>query len=277
MEWTKGKLYIVPTPIGNLEDITLRALRILQEADVIACEDTRRSIKLLNHYDIKGKLISYHQHNEILRAGDLLEMVEEGKTVAIISDAGMPGISDPGGEIIRRAIEKGIPFEVLPGPCALVNGIVASGFGNASFAYYGFLPRDKKPRGEILEVLASETKTAVLYEAPHRLQRTLEDFQKVFPEREIALCRELTKLHEDIFRGSIGEAIQYAEANPRGEYVLVLRGGEKKEPEDVDIRRLLSELIKEGYSKKDAVKRIAEKYDIPKNEVYRESLQRDSE
>ena len=193
-----GKLYLVATPIGNLEDITLRALRILKEVDLIAAEDTRQTLKLLNHYDIKKPLISNHRHNEENREDILIEKLKEGKKIAVVSDAGTPGISDPGEVIAKKAIEEGIEVIPIPGACAAISALIASGLDTKEFVFYGFLPLNKKLRKEKLEEIESETKTAIIYEAPHKLKETLKDLSEFLGDREVVLAREITKIHEDV-------------------------------------------------------------------------------
>ncbi|WP_185903696.1 16S rRNA (cytidine(1402)-2'-O)-methyltransferase [Hathewaya massiliensis] len=276
-----GKLYLVPTPIGNLKDITLRALEVLKEADFIASEDTRVSLKLLNHFNIKKTLISYHKHNEQGKSEDIISLLKDGKNIAIITDAGTPGISDPGSVIVSKCIEEGIPFEVLPGATAITTALVYSGLDTTSFLFKGFLPRENKDRKPILEELEPRKETLIFYEAPHRLRNTLEAIYEVLGNRNIALCRELTKLHEEILRYTLEEAIEYYKENdPRGEYVLVLSGKSQEEIkkekmsawEDLTIEEHIKMYIEQGLNKKDAIKKVAKDREMPKGEVYKYSI-----
>lgn len=276
-----GKLYLIPTPIGNLKDITLRALEVLQSADVIAAEDTRLSLKLLNHYEIKKPLISYHKHNEMGKSEDLIERLQKGETIALITDAGTPGISDPGSVIVKKCIENNIKFEVLPGATAITTALVYSGLDTTKFLFRGFLPRENKERKPIAEDLKNSTETLIFYEAPHRLRDTLEFLLKEFGNRNIALCRELTKLHEEILRMKLEDAIKYYNENdPRGEYVLVLEGKTQEEIEkenmekweELTIAQHLIKYINEGFTKKEAIKQVAKERNIPKSEVYKHSI-----
>ena len=224
-----GKLYLVPTPIGNLKDITLRALEVLQNVDIIAAEDTRQSLKLLNHFNIKKPLISYHQHNEQGRSENIIDQIKEGKNIAIISDAGSPGISDPGSVIVLKCIEQHIEFVVLPGATAITTALVYSGMDTTKFIFRGFLPRENKDRKPIIDDLINRSETLIFYEAPHRLLNTLEFLYEKIGNRKISMCRELTKLYEEIIRLDLEEAIEYYKNNtPRGEYVLVIEGKSKE-------------------------------------------------
>ncbi len=276
-----GKLYLVPTPIGNLKDITLRALEVLKNADIIAAEDTRQSLKLLNHYEIKKPLISYHQHNEGDKSEDIIKRLEGGENVALVTDAGTPGISDPGSVIVNKCIENNIDFEVLPGATAITTALVYSGLDTSKFIFRGFLPRENKERLPIAEELKERTETIIFYEAPHRLRDTLEFLLKEFGNRNIALCRELTKLHEEIIRLPLNDALEYYEnLQPRGEYVLVMEGKslEKieeerlKQWEKLTIPQHILKYINEGLSKKEAIKQVAKDRNLPKSEVYRHSI-----
>lgn len=271
-----GILYICPTPIGNLEDITLRTLRVLREVDLIAAEDTRHSIKLLNHYKIKKPMISYHEHNKITKGDILIEKLLEGNNIALITDAGMPGISDPGEDIIKLAIENDIKIVALPGPTAAITALIISGLSTDKFVFEGFLPSRKKDRIVELERLKSEERTIILYEAPHRILELLRDMEDVLENRQITIARELTKIHEEIFRGSIKEAKdKYERENPKGEFVLILEGGQSIEVdpyENISIKEHIKSYMEEGLSKRDAVKKVAEIRGIPKNLVYKESL-----
>lgn len=273
---SEGILYICPTPIGNLEDITLRTLRVLKEVDLIAAEDTRRTIKLLNHYEIKKPLISYHEHNKVEKGKILIEKLKEGVNIALVTDAGMPGISDPGEDMIRLAIENQIDPVVLPGATASITALVLSGLPTKKFVFEGFLPSKKKDRREELERLKAEERTIILYEAPHRLLALLKDMESILGDRQLAIGRELTKIYEEVFRGSISDALRkFQEEKPRGEFVLVIKGAEisKEDPyQNISIREHLIMYMEEGLTKRDAVKKVADVRDIPKNLVYKESI-----
>ncbi|GAA0121131.1 MAG: 16S rRNA (cytidine(1402)-2'-O)-methyltransferase [Clostridium argentinense] len=276
-----GKLYLVPTPIGNLKDITLRALEVLKMVDIVACEDTRQSLKLLNHFNIKKTLISYHKHNENGKSENIIEMLKEGKNIAIVSDAGTPGISDPGEVIVKKCIEENIDFEVLTGATAITTALVYSGLDTTKFIFRGFLPRENKDRKPIIDDLVNRTETLIFYEAPHRILNTLEFLYENLGDRKIAICRELTKMYEDIMRKTLSEAIEYYKENsPRGEYVLVVEGKslEKLQEEErskwnhLSVEEHIKVYMEEGFSKKDAVKKVAKDRDMPKSEVYKYSI-----
>lgn len=277
-----GKLYLVPTPIGNLKDITLRALEALKEADFIAAEDTRVTLKLLNHFGIKKSLISYHQHNEQGKSEDIIGILKEGKTIALVTDAGTPGISDPGSVIVKKCIEENIAFEVLPGATAITTALVYSGLDTTKFIFRGFLPRENKERRPIVEQLIDRTETIIFYESPHRLLSTLDFLLESFGDRNIALCRELTKLHEEIIRLKLSDAIEYYKENsPRGEYVLVLEGKTKEEIEleeqakwiNMSIEEHIKSYIDDGIKKKDAIKMVAKERGLSKSDVYKHSIE----
>jgi len=270
-----GKLYICPTPIGNLEDISMRVLRVLRESDIIACEDTRHTLKLLNHFEIKNKLTSYHDHNKDRKKHSLAQKIRDGKKVALVTDAGMPGISDPGEDMVKLCIEEKLPFEVLPGPSAFVNALVASGLSSRRFAFEGFLDKNKKEKNAALERIANETRTTIVYEAPHRLRKTLVELQKFLGERKCVLCRELTKRYEEHLRGNVSYLIShYENLDPRGEYVLVIEGGreEKKEFTDDMVKNLLSDCIQRGMRNKEAVKFVMEETGVSRNRIYALSI-----
>ncbi|PLX28997.1 MAG: 16S rRNA (cytidine(1402)-2'-O)-methyltransferase [Clostridiales bacterium] len=270
-----GRLYLCPTPIGNLEDISMRVLRVLRECDVIACEDTRHTLKLLNHFEIKNKLTSYHEHNKDRKKHSIAQKVRDGQKVALVTDAGMPGISDPGEDMVKLCIEENLPFEVLPGPSAFVNALVASGLSSRRFVFEGFLDRNKKERNAALERIAGETRTTIIYEAPHRLKKTLLDLQKILGERECVLCRELTKRYEEHIRGNAQYLISHYESlDPRGEYVLVIEGGRqaKKECTDDMIKDLLNDCARQGMRNKEAVKFVAEETGVSRNRIYSLSI-----
>lgn len=277
-----GKLYLVATPIGNLEDITLRALKVLQNVDIIAAEDTRQTLKLLNHYEIKKPMISYHEHNRVSKGEYLINKLLEGESIALVSDAGCPGISDPGEDIVRLAAEHGIECTMIPGPSAAITGLVLSGMPAGRFVFEGFLPVNKKGRKERILALEKEDRTIIIYEAPHKLARTLNDLYKILGNRKIVLARELTKKFEEVVRSTLKEAIEYYANNiPRGEYVLVLEGSGNKPPDlgdecaaqvDAGIAEQVESYIKEGLSKKEAIKKTAKDMRLPKRTVYNQLL-----
>ncbi|ASW44280.1 16S rRNA (cytidine(1402)-2'-O)-methyltransferase [Clostridium isatidis] len=275
-----GKLYLVPTPIGNLKDITLRALEVLENVDIIAAEDTRQSLKLLNYFNIKKPLFSYHKHNEQSKSEEIINKLKEGLNIALITDAGTPGISDPGSVIVSRCIDEDISFEVLPGATAITTALVYSGLDTTKFIFRGFLPRENKDRNLIIEEIKNYRETLIVYEAPHRLISTLEYLMEVLGNRRISVCRELTKLHEEIFRGDIGSSISYFNENkPRGEFVLVIEGKTDEEIlaekealwKDLSIKEHLLKKIDSGISKKEAIKIVAKERNISKKEVYKYS------
>lgn len=276
-----SKLYLVPTPIGNLKDITLRSLEVLKECDMVAAEDTRQSLKLLNHFEIKKPLISYHKYNEQGKSEDLIEKVKDGKNIALVTDAGMPGISDPGSVIVQKCIEQGVDFEVLPGATAFATALVYSGLDTTKFLFKGFLPRENKERRHIIEDLKDRTETLIFYEAPHRLLDTLSFLKENLGNRKVSICRELTKLHEEIVRGNLDEVLNhFIENKPRGEFVLVISGKsldeieqEKKSLwEDMTIEQHILKLIDTGISKKEAIKIVAKERGLSKSEVYKFSI-----
>lgn len=277
-----GKLYVVPTPIGNLKDITLRALEVLQSVDMVAAEDTRQSLKLLNHFDIKKPLVSYHKYNENVKSEGIISKLREGKNIALVSDAGTPGISDPGSVIIQRCIEENIDFEVLTGATAVTTALVYSGLDTTKFLFRGFIPRENKERNPIIQDLKERQETLIFYEAPHRLVKTLEFLYDNLGNRRIAICRELTKLYEEIIRLPLEDAIKYYNENqPRGEYVLVVEGKseeeikreEEKEWENLTIEEHIKKYINEGLAKKEAIKKTAKDRGMAKSEVYKYSLE----
>ncbi|ATD54048.1 16S rRNA (cytidine(1402)-2'-O)-methyltransferase [Clostridium chauvoei] len=276
-----GKLYLVPTPIGNLKDITLRALEVLENADIIAAEDTRQSLKLLNHFNIKKSLFSYHQHNEQGKSEDIINKLEEGLNVALVTDAGTPGISDPGSVVVLKCIERGIDFEVLPGATAITTALVYSGIDTTKFVFRGFLPRENKERKPVIEELLNVKDTLIFYEAPHRLLETLTYLKDNLGDRKIAICRELTKLHEEIYRGTITEGIEHFVANkPRGEFVLVIEGKSEEELKaerdslwiDLTVEEHILKVMESGIDKKEAIKRVAKERGVPKKEIYKYSM-----
>ena len=272
-----GMLYLVPTPIGNLGDISPRCARTLEEADFIAAEDTRVTLKLLNHLGIKKSLVSYYEHNKAYKGNVILDRILAGETCALVSDAGSPAISDPGEELVKQCAEAGVTVCAIPGPCAVITALSISGQATGRFCFEGFLSTAKKSRREHLESLTSERRTMIFYEAPHKLLSTLEDMAQVFgPNRPISLCRELTKLHEEVVRTTLGEAVvKYTETPPKGEFVLVLAGAPetiKEEASVSDAAARVAQLMEEGLSRKDAVKQAAKELDLPKNVVYDAAL-----
>ena len=269
-EKNKGILYVVATPIGNLEDITIRGIRILKEVDLIAAEDTRHTLKLLNHLEISKPMISYHRHNEEIRCENLLKELNDGKNIALVSDAGTPGICDPGEEIIKKCIEEKIKIVPLPGACAMINALITSGISTKEFTFIGFLPLNKKNRQEKLEEIKKSNKTIIIYEAPHKLKSTLCDLEKILEDRKIVLARELTKIHEEYIRGTVREVISKIE-NIKGEIVLIIEGNNKKEENNLNSLSL-EEHYKfyedQGLEKKEIIKKIAKDRNVNKNEIY---------
>ena len=268
-----GTLYLVPTPIGNLGDISPRMADTMAQADFIAAEDTRVSLKLLNHLGIKKPMVSYHRHNVESGGQAVISRLLAGESCALVTDAGMPAISDPGEELVAECAAQGINVVVIPGPCALVAALAASGQPTGRFTFEGFLPMNKKNRKAHLDSLRGEERTMIFYEAPHKLCATLEDMAKTFgADRPISLCRELSKLHEEILRTTIGEAVAYyEERQPKGEFVLVLRGAEPAEEEEMTVEDglvMVRRLREEGMSLKDAVKQAAKELGLPKNQLY---------
>jgi len=277
-----GTLYVVPTPIGNLKDITLRALEVLEAADLVAAEDTRQSLKLLNHFSIKKPLVSYHKFNEQNKSGSIIELLKEGKNIALVSDAGTPGISDPGSVIIKRCIEEGIEFVVLPGATAVTTALVYSGLDTERFVFLGFFPRETKDRKKLVKEIEGRSDTLIMYEAPHRLLDTLGYLSEALGNRNMAVCRELTKLHEEIFRGTIKEAQEhFGSKQIRGEIVLVIRGKseeeileeKKAEWEGMSVEEHIISYMEKGYSKKESIKLVSADRNIPKSEVYKHSTE----
>ena len=270
-----GNLYIVATPIGNLEDITLRAIKILKEVDLIAAEDTRHTLKLLNHLEISKPLISYHRHNEEIKTDNLIEKLLEGQNIALVSDAGTPGICDPGEVIIKKCIENKVTIIPIPGACAMINALISSGIDTKEFTFLGFLPLNKKSRKEKLEEIMHSTKTIILYEAPHKLNNTLNDLKEILQDRQVVLARELTKIHEEFIRGSIEEIIEKSE-NLKGEIVLIIQGNQEKNPinnfEKITIEEHYKIYEQQGLSKKEIIKQIAKDRGLNKNEIYQKFL-----
>lgn len=278
----QGTLYLCATPIGNLEDITFRVLRILKEVDVIAAEDTRNSIKLLNHFEIHTPMTSYHEYNKFDKGRELVEQLRAGKNIALITDAGMPGISDPGEELVKMCAEAGITVTVLPGACACVTALTLSGLGTRRFAFEAFLPSDKKERQNVLEELKSETRTMIIYEAPHRLLKTLGELRDTLGNRRISVCRELTKKHETIFRTDLEAAIRHYEAEaPRGECVLVIEGRSWEEMEkekqaaweQMTIAEHVALYEQQGIQHKEAMRLAAKDRGVSKRDIYQALLE----
>jgi len=266
-------LYLVATPIGNLKDISYRAIEVLEQCDIIACEDTRHTIKLLNHYNIKKELISYHEHNIKERGQELLVMAKEGKTIVLVSDAGCPAISDPGEDLVKLFHQHSLKVSVIPGPSASISALMISGLSTKAFVFIGFLPRESKKIKVELEQLKRELKTMIFYEAPHRLIKTLTTFKQFFGgKREIALVREITKIYEEVQKGSIDDMLDiYKEKKPRGEFVLILSGGIVEEntiKNNISIAKRYNQLLLEDYDKKDAMREIAKERNISRREVY---------
>ena len=276
-----GKLYLCATPIGNLEDITYRVVSTLNEVDLIGAEDTRNSIKLLNHFDIKTPMTSYHEFNKYDKAKQLVEMMKEGKNIAIITDAGTPGISDPGEEVVRQCFEAGIQVTSLPGPAACITALTMSGQKTRRFCFEAFLPKDKKEKVAVLEELKNETRTIIIYEAPHRLARTLKELRETLGNRQLTLCRELTKKYEEADKTTIDQAIEkYNEKEPRGEYVLVIEGKSQEEIqeenkqkwESMTIEEHMEYYISQGNDKKSAMKLVAKDRGVSKRDIYNQLI-----
>ena len=272
-----GMLYLVPTPIGNLGDISTRCRETLEQVEFIAAEATRVSLKLLNHLGIKKSLVSYYEHNKAFKGEQIVERILAGETCALVSDAGSPAISDPGEDLVKQCAAAGITVTAIPGPCAAITALSISGQCTGRFCFEGFLSTAKKSRREHLTSLQNEQRTMIFYEAPHKLLSTLEDMAEAFgPERSISLCRELTKLHEEVVRTTLGEAAaMYKENPPRGEFVLIVAGAEPAQveaPTETDAAARVAALMEQGYSRKDAVKQTAKELDMPKNAVYEAAL-----
>lgn len=266
-----ARLYIVSTPIGNLEDITYRAVRILREVDVIACEDTRTTRRLLDHYGIPTRTVSYHEHNEQERARELLDRLERGESIALVSDAGTPLLSDPGYRVVRAAVESGVTVEAIPGPSALLTGLVVSGLPTDQFHFTGFFPAKESQRVRLLESLRDEQATLIFYEAPHRILETLADLEAVLGDREIAVARELTKVHEEVLRGTPATIRQTLAARDsmRGEFVVLVAKATKPPASETPVEEAVESLIHAGVSRMDALKTVARERGLSKREIYR--------
>lgn len=266
-------LYVVPTPIGNLEDMTYRAVRTLREVDLIAAEDTRQTMKLSRHFEISTKLVSYHEHNKEVSGPRLIEDMQAGKSIAVVSDAGMPGISDPGSDLVRLAIDANLPVVVLPGANAALTALVASGLATERFLYYGFLPRKKKERVEVLTSIQYEPGTVIFYEAPHRLKEMLTAIRQVLGNRNIVLGRELTKTFEEFLRGTVDEALKWCEGEVRGEFVVMVSGTTEAAPvidwwEGLSLLEHVNHYMKDGLKPNAAIKQTAKDRELSRNEVY---------
>ena len=267
-----GKLYIVATPIGNLEDITLRALRVLKEVDLIAAEDTRQTLKLLNHYEINKPLISYHRHNEETKSEILIEKLRNGENIALVSDAGTPGICDPGDEVIIKASEANIEVIPIPGACAMINALIVSGISTKEFEFLGFLPLNKKLRRQKLKEIENSSKTIIIYEAPHKMKTTLGDLKEILKDRKIVLARELTKIHEEFIRKSIDELLSEIDTI-KGEMILIIEGNkidteECKNFDEISLEDHYKLYEEKGLNKKEIIKQIAKDRNVNKNEIY---------
>ncbi len=270
----KGKIFLVATPIGNLEDITLRALKILREVDLIAAEDTRHTLGLLNHFEISKPLISYYKQNEKVKSEILIQKVLEGKNIAVVSDAGTPGISDPGEEIVKQAIKENIEVIPIPGACAFVNALIASGLNTREFCFQGFLSAEKKEKKQKLEEVKYETRTLIFYEAPHKLKGTLELMKEILGDRRIVLAKEITKIHEEFIRGYISEILEKIELI-KGEFVILIEGSmkskfdvEKSEINNLSLKKHYEMYEIQGLNKKEIIKKIAKDRNVNKNEIY---------
>ena len=273
-----GMLYLVPTPIGNLGDISKRARETLESADFIAAEDTRVTLKLLNHLELKKPLVSYYEHNKAFKGEKILDRILAGETCALVSDAGSPAISDPGEDLVKQCAAAGIPVCAIPGPCAAITALSISAQSTGRFCFEGFLSTAKKSRREHLDSLKKEQRTMIFYEAPHKLLNTLQDMAEVFgADRPISLCRELTKLHEEVVRTTLGEAVEkYTETPPKGEFVLIVAGAPeeiREAPSEADAAARVKALLEQGLSRKDAVKQTAAELGLPKNAVYALALE----
>ena len=275
MELQKSKIYVVPTPIGNLADMTLRSLDVLKNVDVIYCEDTRNTSKLLNYYDIKTPLVSYHKHNEQSRSEEIIDKILlENINCAIVSDAGMPSISDPGQILLEKAIDRDVDIEVLPGASAAITALVRSGFDSLQFAFLGFVPRKNADKNKFYDQIKNATMTTIIYESVHRVEATVQELSGFLGNRKICVLRELTKIHESVMKGTCAEVIEMLKNETvKGEFVIVIDKLIEEEDEDIDVKEKLTELINDGMSKKQAVKIVSDVYGLKKNDVYKESLE----
>lgn len=270
-----GKIYLVATPIGNLDDITLRAIKILKEVDMILAEDTRQTLKLLNHFEISKPLISYHRHNEEIKVDNIIQKLAEGTNIALVSDAGTPVISDPGEVVVKEALKNDMEVIPIPGACALINGLIASGLDTKEFSFYGFLSLNKKLRKEKLEEIRNENKTIILYEAPHKILNTLNDLNGILKNRKVVIARELTKIHEEYIRGTVTEILEkYKE--PRGEHIIIIEKNNIKKEElqkdlinSMTIYQHYKYYEKQGLEKNEIIKKIAKDRNVAKNEIYK--------
>ena len=273
-----GELYLVATPIGNLEDITLRAIRILKEVDIIVAEDTRHTLKLLNHLEISKPMISFQRHSDEKRKEEIIKKILEGENIALVTDAGTPGISDPGEEIVREAIKNNIKVSPVPGACALICALISSGLDTNKFKFFGFLPMNNKNRKEILKEIKFSTETIILYEAPHKLIETLTDLKIILEERKIVLAHEITKIHESFEEGTVEDILNKIK-EPKGEYVIVIEKNNKLTENEEDLNKLTIEehynyYEKLGYEKKEIIKQIAKDRNVQKNEIYKEFIKK---
>lgn len=267
----KGRIYLVATPIGNLKDITYRAIEVLKSVDVIAAEDTRQTLKLLNHYGISKPLISYHRHNEDVKKKIIIDKVNNGQNIAIVTDAGTPGISDPGEEVVYEAIKNNIEVIPIPGACALINAIISSGLPTKEFSFYAFLPLNKKLKKEKFEEIKEDKKTIIIYEAPHRIIDTLKEIEEVLGNRKIVVAKEITKIHESFYRGNVEDVIEKI-GIPKGEYIIIIEGNkEKKENElnELSLEEHYEFYKNQGLDKKEIIKKIAKDRQVNKNEIYK--------
>lgn len=281
-EMKKGTLFVIATPIGHLDDITLRAIESLKRVDMIACEDTRQTRKLLNRHGIKAKVMSYHKFNELKKSGYILELLEQGKEVALVSDAGTPGISDPGYLLVKLALEKGIAIYPVPGPSALTAILSISGLPLHAFSFYGFLPKKQGEKRRFLSSLRSRKETLIFFESPHRMMKSLSDMLKIFGARRIVIGREMTKIHEETIRGTLQDVLEsFKEREPvrkKGEYAMIVEGAKNAEAQqdDISIYEYFMELVEEaGLNRKEAIKMVSKKKGIPKRQVYKEILEQE--
>lgn len=275
-----GKLYLIATPIGNLEDITYRAVKILEGVDIIAAEDTRHSLKLLNHLGISKPMISYHRHNEDTKTDELIEILKKDKSIGLVTDAGTPGISDPGEEIVKAAIKEGIDIIPVPGAVALINALIVSGLSTKEFAFYGFLPLDKKIRKEKIEDIKQQNKTIIFYEAPHRIEKTLREMMEEFGDIDIVVAKELTKVHENFIRNKISNILLEL-GNVKGEYIILFemhsKTAKEKEVEAINqmtIEQQYKYYEDKGFNKKEIIKKIAKNNKVPKDEIYKKFIKK---